>query len=133
MRNLTMLLLFSGLIAGTAIALDNSVTLTLNAENGSGESGTATLFPEGKQTKVVINMVNTPAGVAQPAHIHEGRCDNLNKKPKWPLEPVKDGRSQTVVAASIDEITKNPTAINIHKSAEEAQVYVACGNIVPTY
>lgn len=133
MRNASIMLFLLGLLGGPAAALDDSVTLDLKTQNDSGESGTATLFPEGKQTRVVINLLNTPAGVAQPAHIHEGTCDKLNKAPKWPLTAVQNGRSGTMVAASIEEITKNPTAINIHKSAAEAQIYVACGNITPTY
>ena len=133
MRKLALILLLTSLFGGVAQALDDSVTVQLDALNDSGETGTATLIPEGNQTKVIINLLNTPTGVAQPAHIHEGRCDNLNKAPKWSLEAVTDGRSITMVPVSIDEITKNATAINIHKSAAEVQVYVACGNIVPTY
>lgn len=129
----TMVLLLTFLFGSVAQALDDSVTVQLGAQNGSGETGSATLIPEGKQTKVVINLLNTPMGVAQPAHIHEGTCDKLNKAPKWPLEAVKDGKSVTIVPASIDEITKNATAINIHKSGKEVQVYVACGNILPSY
>jgi hypothetical protein len=70
--------------------------------------------------------------VSQPAHIHLGRCDKLDKAPKWKLKPVQNGRSVTVVPASIDAILKEKTAINIHKSATEPQIYVSCGNIIGT-
>ncbi|HEY0664424.1 MAG TPA: hypothetical protein VGD18_07440, partial [Thiobacillaceae bacterium] len=90
----------------------------------------ATLMPEGDKTKVVILLSGAPAGVAQPAHIHLGTCDKLDKAPKWKLEPLKDGKSTTVVPVSLETILKDKTAINVHKSAAEIQVYVSCGNIV---
>jgi hypothetical protein len=74
------------------------------------------MMPEGDKTKVVILLSNAPAGVAQPAHIHLGQCDNLDKAPKWAGSvetPVV-----TVVPASIDAILKDRTAINVHKARE---------------
>ena len=130
MSRLHIILLLAGLSAGGAHALDDVVTVRLEAQNNSGQNGVATLFPQGDKTRVVIEILNAPPGVAQPAHIHAGRCDKLDKAPKWPLEAVKGGRSVTLVPASIDAILKDKTAINIHKSAAEAQVYVACGNII---
>jgi hypothetical protein len=125
-----MTLMLAGLFSGAALALDDNVTVKLEAMNNSGQTGTATLIPEGDKTKVVILLSNAPAGVAQPAHIHLGLCDNLDKAPKWKLEAVKDGSSTTVVPVSLDTILKENSAINIHKSAAEIQVYVSCGNIV---
>lgn len=130
MSRLFMLVLLASVSAHAALVLDNSVTVRLEAQNNSGQSGSATLFPEGDKTRVVIELLNTPAGVAQPAHIHSGSCDKLDKAPKWPLEEVKNGRSVTVVAASIDTLLKDASAINIHKSAADVQTYVSCGNIV---
>jgi hypothetical protein len=126
-----MTLMLAGLFSGAALALDDNVTVKLEAMNNSGQTGTATLMPEGDKTKVVILLTNAPAGVAQPAHIHLGTCDKLDKAPKWKLEAVKDGQSTTVVPVSLDTILKEKSAINIHKSAAEIQVYVSCGNIIP--
>ena len=130
MRRLLLSLLFTGTFAVPAFALDDAVTVKLEAMNNSGQSGTATLLPDGKKTKVVIELSNVQTGVAQPAHIHMGRCKKLDKAPKWPLEPVKNGRSVTVLPVSLDTITKDKTAINVHKSEIEPQIYVSCGNIV---
>jgi hypothetical protein len=130
MHKLAIPLLLAGLFAGPAVALDAPVTVELNAMNNSGETGVATLLPEGKQTKVILDIFSEPTGVVQPAHIHLGTCNKLNKAPKWPLESVKDGRSVTVVPVSIDTILRDKTAINVHKSAAEIGVYVSCGNIV---
>jgi hypothetical protein len=131
MRRLVMISLLAGLFSGAALALDDNISVKLEAMNNSGQTGSATLMPEGDKTKVVILLSNAPAGVAQPAHIHLGRCDNLDKAPKWQLEAVKDGKSTTLVPASLDTILKDKVAINIHKSAAEAQIYVSCGNIIP--
>ncbi|MHB1215212.1 MAG: hypothetical protein ACYCY9_09515 [Thiobacillus sp.] len=130
MRRPLMILLLAGLFSNAALALDDIVTVKLEALNNSGQNGSATLSPEGNKTRVVIEIPNAPAGVAQPAHIHLGRCDKLDKAPKWNLEAVKGGRSVTVVPVSLDTILKDKTAINIHKSAAEAQIYVSCGNII---
>lgn len=131
MRNTILILLFAGgLFSNTALALDDVVTVKLEAQNNSGQNGAATLMPEGNKTKVVIEIPNMPAGVAQPAHIHRGRCDKLDKAPKWNLEAVRDGRSVTVVPVPLDTILQDKTAINVHKSAAEAQIYVSCGNII---
>ena len=130
MRRTTLAVLFVGFFAVPALAAkEMPLTINLGAQNNSGENGTATLTPEGHKTKVVIELSNAPAGVAQPAHIHEGTCDKLDKAPKWKLEPVKDGKSTTMVPVPLKTIMKNKTAINVHKSAAEIQVYVACGDI----
>lgn len=130
MRNTILILLFAGLFSNAALALDDTITVKLEAQNNSGQNGVATLIPEGGKTKVVIEIPNAPTGVAQPAHIHLGTCDKLDKAPKWNLEAVKGGRSVTMVPVSLDTILKDKTAINIHKSAAEAQIYVSCGNII---
>jgi Cu/Zn superoxide dismutase len=132
--------LIAGIVAGgLAVAQDakkdsmksgaKSVTVRLAQQNKSGESGTARLTPEGDKTKVVINLKGAPKGVQQPAHVHDGSCAKLDPKPKYPLQNVVDGKSTSEVPAKIDELTGGKLAINVHKSAEEAKVYVACGDI----
>lgn len=130
MRRQSIMLLLAGVLSTTAFALDDVVTVKLEPMSDSGQAGTATLMPEGGKTKVIILLSNSPAGVAQPAHIHLGSCDKLDKAPKWPLEPVKGGRSLTVIPVPLEAILKERTAVNIHKSAAEPQIYVSCGNIV---
>lgn len=131
MPRLAMTLLLGALYGGAALALDDVVTVTLEAQNASGQGGSATLTPQGDATRIVILLGNAPQGVAQPAHIHLGQCDRLDPAPKWKLEAVKDGQSTTVVPVRLDRILQDKAAINVHKSAEEVQVYVSCGNIVP--
>ena len=130
MRKLIVILMLGGLFSSAALALDDVVTVKFEALNNSGQTGTATLTPQGNTTRVVIELLNAPTNVAQPAHIHMGTCNKLDKAPKWNLEAVKGGPSTTTVPVSLDTILKDKTAINIHKSAAEVQVYVSCGNIV---
>lgn len=117
------------LVAGTVLA-QTEVTVNLEEQNDSGESGTAVLTDMGNnQVQVVVTIENAPAGVSQPMHIHEGTCDNLNAAPKYPLTNLVDGKSTTVVSTTLASLLASPHAINGHKSAEEASVYVFCGNI----
>jgi hypothetical protein len=104
-----------------------SVNVKLSQQNKSKESGTAKLTPAGDKTKVELSIKGAPKGVSQPAHIHEGSCAKLD--PKYALQNVVDGKSTTEVPVSISELQKGNLAINVHKSAEEVKVYVACGDI----
>jgi hypothetical protein len=112
-------------------ATSNEVKVTLGEQNGSGESGTATLTKMGSQTKVVIDLKNTSAtamSVAQPAHIHKGSCANLGAV-EYPLTNVEAGKSTTTVNAKLDDLQKAAYAINVHKSAADIKTYVACGDV----
>ena len=130
MMRKSIVILLLGLFAHAALALDDVVSVKLEAQNNSGQGGIASLTPEGDTTRVVIEIPIMPAGVSQPAHVHLGRCGKLNKAPKWRLEDVKGGRSVTVVPVPLDVILKDKSAINVHKSAAEMQRYVSCGNII---
>ena len=118
-----------GISAQSALAADTSLKIDLAAQNGSGETGYATLTPHGKGTLVQIHLPGGPAGVAQPAHIHPGTCAKLDPKPRFVLSPVKGGISSTVVPVSIATLLASPTAINVHESAKDIRKYVACGDI----
>jgi LPXTG-motif cell wall-anchored protein len=104
-----------------------SVNLTISEQNGSGMSGTAMLMATGGQTQVTVELQNAPG--PHPIHIHEGTCANLNPAVKFPLTTVQNGRSETMVAASVDQILAMQHSINVHKSPQEASIYVGCGTI----
>lgn len=123
-------MVFTSVAASAAPA---SVTVQLGTQNNSGQSGTATLTDMGNgQTKVVINITPGAVGVAQPAHIHDGTCTNLNPVPKYPLSAVKNGSSETTVNISLSDLLAKPYAINLHKSVADIKTYVACGDILAT-
>jgi len=114
-----------------AIAFAHDAQVTLSAQNNSGQTGTAELTDMGNgTTKVVVVISSNGTTNPQPIHIHNGTCDALDPKPAYPLTSVVDGKSETVVNVSAADLLAKPYAINVHKSATEASVYVACGNIV---
>jgi hypothetical protein len=121
------LLAFSGRFA---YAQGKTATVQLKAQNGSNESGTATITEMGNnEIQVVVNLSNGTT-VAQPAHIHKGTCANLNPTPQYPLTSLVDGKSTTTVkGTNLTDLTSEPYAVNVHKSATEASTYVSCGDI----
>ena len=115
--------------ASAALAQDKPVTVNLSAQNASGESGTATLTPQGDKTQVVIKLTGAPSGTPQPAHIHDGSCAKLDPKPRVPLQNVVDGGSTTTLDMKLGDIMSKGGAINVHKSAADVKTYVACGDM----
>lgn len=111
--------------------ITSSLTITLTAQNNSGENGAAMLTDLGNgMTRVAVTVGGAPADVAQPMHIHEGTCANLNPKPAFPLNNLVNGTSTTEITTTLSALLSEPYAINGHKSAQEASVYVFCGDIV---
>lgn len=117
-------------------AATSTLTVPLAAENGSGETGTATLTQGADGVTVVISLKGAPATTPQPAHIHDGTCGAGLKGVVYPLANVVDGSSTTLVhtgvrgpAVTVDYLLKGPFAINVHESADNLGKYVACGNI----
>jgi hypothetical protein len=111
-------------------AASGAVVVQMTAQNGSGETGTATLTPQPGGVQVAIALTGAPSGVAQPVHIHEGTCAKLNPAPKYPLTNLTDGKSTTVVkGVTIKDLEASAFAINVHKSTTDLKTYVSCGNI----
>jgi hypothetical protein len=112
-----------------AQAADGPVTVELGEENGSGQTGTATLTAvSADETRVVVEVTNPPAET-QPAHIHRGSCADLDPAPLYGLPNLIDGRSETTVPASLDELGDGGLALNVHRSDAQLDLYVACGNL----
>jgi hypothetical protein len=107
-----------------------SLVIKLLAQNGSGETGTATFTPVATGTLVTVKILTGVADVPQPNHVHPGTCATLDPKPQFGLPPIKDGTSSAVIPATIADLLATPHAFNVHKSGPEAAIYVACGNIV---
>jgi plastocyanin len=101
---------------------------------GSGQSGEAVLTAIGPQTRVVINVTAGAAGVSQPAHIHDvlaqsGQNCVFPPTVKYPLTNVVNGRSITLVDASLATLLAQPFAVCVHKSVTEIAIYTAEGAI----
>ena len=58
-----------------------------------------------------------------------GAARTSTREPAYALENVVDGKSTTEVNVAIEDLVGQGFAVNVHKSADEAQVYVACGDI----
>lgn len=117
----------------------NEISASFVAQNNSRETGTANLAENNAQVVINLTVDGAPAGLAQPAHIHKGTCANLDPKPLYPLQNILNGSSQTTLPNKTLNDLKNegPLAVNVHKSAQQASVYVACadlnfsGNAIP--
>ena len=70
-------------MTGIAFAQNSPVTVQLGEQNKSGETGTATITPQGSKTQIVLQMKGAPAE-AQPAHMRTpvgGRADRCRTSP----------------------------------------------------
>jgi hypothetical protein len=131
-RYLSLALALAGIlaIAGTGPAqAAGPVTVPLTPQNSSGETGTATLTPDGNKTKVVVAINGSPAGAAQPLHVHKGTCTKLDPAPAYGLTTLSNGKSETTIDVPLNTLQTGAFAINGHKSAQDAKTYVFCGNI----
>lgn len=103
--------------------------ITLSEQNASGEVGTATLTESDGKTMVKIEMKGSPMDTPQPAHIHIGSCPDVGAV-AYPLTNLVNGMSETTLDVTLSELAaKQPLGINVHKSAAEAKVYTACGDL----
>ncbi len=106
-----------------------TLTVNLNAQNGSNEKGTAVLKEVNGKVLVSLTLTGAPNGIPQPAHIHLGSCPNPSAI-EFPLTPPVNGNSQTTLDTTFDKLKAlGKLAINVHKSATLAQIYVSCGDL----
>lgn len=105
------------------------IVINLEEQNNSSESGTATISEEGGKVMVSLNLTGAPTNIAQPAHIHVGKCPKPDAV-KYPLTSVMNGDSATTLDITLDQLLSElPLAVNVHKSSAQANIYVACGDI----
>lgn len=104
------------------------VTIDLDESMGSGQTGSAILTDAGGQTFVSIEIVE-PVSDSQPAHIHEGTCEDLNPTPAFGLENVTGGVSDSTIDVGLETLTSGTYAINVHRSDADIESYVSCGDI----
>lgn len=117
-----------GNMGGSMMMAAKMLTITMNAQNGSGETGTTTLRDTARGLVVTIHIKNAKG--PQPAHIHKGTCAKLNPAPEEPLHNVVNGMSVTTVpGVTIKTLLASKHAINVHKSPSDLPTYVSCGDI----
>ena len=106
----------------------DDITITLDEVAGSGQTGTATLAADGTVTNVLIVIEGGSSGT-QPAHIHEGTCEQLNPEPAYGLNEVQNDFSDSTVEVPLDTLIAGEYAINLHVSPADLETYTSCGNI----
>jgi len=112
---------------GVAFAQPQSVTVPLGAGRDEQDvNGTATLTDLGDGTTRVVIRVN-PANPDMLAHIHSAACPGAGPV-LFPLTDVTNGTSTTVVDAPLATVLAQGQSINLHKSPDQVDIYVACGN-----
>ncbi len=114
-----------------AMRAPSFIVVRLQSVGGSGERGTATLrqmIGSPRPGTLVTLMLHGGSAAPQPAHIHTGVCGS-NGPVKYPLKPVTEGKSTTVVPVSLGYIMGLGTYINVHKSPNDIPTIVSCGNI----
>ena len=104
------------------------VTVTLAEQNGSGQSGTATLSPAGEGATLVVLEIANPGADPQPVHIHAGSCAELGDV-AYPLANLEGGASESTVNVALADIQGGGFAINAHESEANIANYTACGDI----
>jgi Cu/Zn superoxide dismutase len=109
--------------------LEGALTLDLQEQNNSGITGEVEFSPTSEGDVEVEIELDGSEGGPHPAHIHPGSCADLDPTPAFPLTDVVDGRSETTVEVDISELTAQEYAVNVHESAENADVYVACADV----
>jgi Cu/Zn superoxide dismutase len=107
----------------------DSMTVDLAAQNDSGITGSATLTAAGDQTRVVVTLTGDTPKASHPSHLHDGTCDDLDPAPQYPLANVVNGTSTTTIKATLDDLRSEPYALNVHKSNDDLETYVACGDL----
>ena len=110
----------------------DTITVNLNEDNSSGQSGTALLTPRGGNTEVWLSL--SPGALeSEKVHIHSGQCgvDTLGGV-VYPLTSFSEGISGTLLkGVSISSLLTGDFAVNSHKAGDPS-VYTACGNIPGT-
>jgi hypothetical protein len=107
---------------------EEELSLELVEQNGSGQSGTATLAPTGDDSTRIVVELESPPAEPQPAHVHSGSCDDIGDV-FAPLESLTDGQSESTVMLSLDELQQGNLIVHAHKSEAEFDVSVACAAI----
>jgi hypothetical protein len=109
---------------GNLAAESDSLTISLDEMNGSGQSGFVTLSARGDQTEVVVLAT---AGISALAHIHEGSCAELGGV-AHALSDTSVAISSITIDATLDSLISGNFAVNLHTDGD-AGVYSSCGDI----
>ena len=139
MRRLYLLLVVALALGLTSVARaqEEGVTADLEELNNSGITGRVTIDQGGveeDQTRVLLELEGAEQGGEYPAMIHEGTCEDFGEV-VYELEAVTFNEnagafvSVTVLDDTPDEVLSEQRAVVVHRSPEELDEYVACGDL----
>ena len=87
-------------------------------------------FSANDEGQTTINVVARDAPGGEVVVVHEGTCDDASTVPAFLLEDLDaSGRSVTTIDASLADLSGSAHSIAIHRSAENYDDVVACGDI----
>jgi hypothetical protein len=104
----------------------------LQQMNNSGEPGTVTLFSRkhGTETLVVIQVATEATGRTRPASIRRGKdCTDVAAQPAYPLAPVVDRTSRTLVEAPESKLLSGNYVLVVHAADNHLEQFTACGQL----
>ncbi len=106
------------------------VEVTLEEQNASGQTGTATFNKSGDKTNILVELISSVTeGDVQPAGIYAGTCAHVaDAEPTVTLPDVVYGIGGATIDTSVNELVEEPHAIAVRMSADDDTV-VACGEI----
>jgi hypothetical protein len=106
----------------------------LQPVNGSGVRGEAKARSALAATGLTISISGAASGGHHPWHVHRGACGSggaivgdANAYP--PLHAGEDGRARAAVSIGAALNEQERYHVNVHRSAPEAGVIIACGNL----
>jgi len=122
---LGLLLLISAAFSSSALAQQSTTVQLGPGREEQDVNGTATISDAGGgRTRVVVRV--NPANPNMPGHIHSDACPGAGPV-VYPLTNVVNGQSTTDIDAPIADVLAKGKSINLHKSPDQAGIYVSCG------
>jgi hypothetical protein len=104
----------------------DTVSVTLEAKNNSGKSGTAELFPGAASTDVTLEVMGGQSDL-DPIHVHRGTCDSPGAEIVHDLGFTTAGLGQSQIFETIDKVTTGEFVIDIHDDQNDE--VIMCGAI----
>jgi len=107
-------------------------TIPLRPQYGERQHGEAVLTQTGRNLTVVITVNMTPGEAPEFVHIHRGSCAHLSAPASYDLEPIRNGRSTTVLQnAGFASFAAGPYSIAVHRTLAHVSMHIACGGPIP--
>jgi hypothetical protein len=107
---------------------DQEIALRLGEREDSRIDALAILSERDGRT--TITVVARDASGGEVVVIHEGTCDDASTVPAYLLDDLDtSGRSETTIDAPLADLRGSAHSIAIHRSAEDYDDVVACGDI----